>query len=57
MTNAEKIQSMSIEELADYISEFCDCGASNCPIHCMPINCGNGCKEAWLKYIAREVDE
>lgn len=57
MTNAEKIQAMSIEKLADYISELCDCDTSNCPICCMPINCAHGCKEAWLKYLVREVDE
>ncbi len=57
MTNAEKIRAMSIDELAEYISKFCDCDVSDCPIRCMPINCVNGCIEAWRKYLVRQAEE
>ena len=57
MTNAEKIKAMSIDELAEYIGEFCDCNYSNCPINRSPVSCVNGCVEAWRKYLLREADE
>ena len=56
MTNAEKMRAMSNEELADYISEFCDCDHGRCPIQYYPISCIKGCREAWLKYLVREDD-
>ena len=57
MTNAEKIKAMSIDELAEYIGEFCDCDYCHCPINNSPVSCVSGCVEAWRKYLSRETDE
>ena len=57
MTNAEKIKAMSIDELAEYIGEFCDCDYCHCPINHSPVSCTSGCVEAWRKYLSREADE
>ena len=54
-TNADRIRSMTDEELADFLTgDFCDfcellCGA--------PVVCGGQCREKCLEWLKKEVDE
>lgn len=55
MTNIEMIRSMSIGALAAYISRFCDCDLSYCPVRNAPVSCAKGCENAWREYLSREA--
>lgn len=56
MTNADKIRSLSDNELAEIISVNVDCG--KCMDYLSPNDCASKlCKSAWLDWLKREVDE
>ena len=56
-TNADRIRSMSDEELSEFIGKFCDCQLGDCPITTSPYNCSeNGCKGSWLKWLKRKAE-
>ena len=56
-TNADRIRSMTDEELAEFIGKFCDCQLGDCPITTSPYNCSeNGCKGSWLKWLKRKAE-
>lgn len=63
MTNFEKIKNMSLEELADTVSnELIDC--DSCPIREFHALCNNdtsnefeSCTDIWKKWLKSEVEE
>lgn len=54
MSNADRIRSMTDEELATWLEKFTDCDI--CPIT-RPNCVASGCKGAWLKWLRSEVKE
>ncbi len=55
-TNADRIHSMSDEELAKEIAEKIEC--SECPFNGDEDKCGNvGCSELFLEWLQSEVEE
>lgn len=59
MTNADRIRSMSDEELAEFINT--DFGAFNCSDCEEPVNeygsCTGNCKKLYLKWLSSEVED
>lgn len=56
MTNAEKIRTMSDEELAKTIAEKIEC--TQCPFNDDEEKCGSvTCPELFLKWVQSEVEE
>lgn len=52
MTNFERIKSMSIDEMAEFIYEHCCCDDCSLPTSCLDKNCKK-CVKKWLE---SEVD-
>lgn len=49
MTNAEKVRTMTDEQMAAWMNEHDFC--------CPPVDCkDNGCVECWLEWLQQEVD-
>lgn len=46
MTNFEKIKSMTLEELSEFLCDISDCSRHRCPMY---KECDNGDKKKWLK--------
>ena len=58
-TNADRIRSMSDEELAKLFGQSCDCDNAHCFVYDKDVSCMNGCASAWLQWLQSpvEVDE
>lgn len=54
MTNYERINNMSVDEMADYLWESLEC--NRCPLH---DKCGiiGSCKYTWLNWLNQEAEE
>lgn len=59
MSNADRIRTMSDEELAEFMSKFCNCDYGSCPIMFAGnrIYCIHGCETAWNEWLKKEVEE
>lgn len=56
MTNYEKIKAMSVEEMAEMLSECTSLCATCIHTHC-PMAWGTPCKEYMQKFLESEVEE
>lgn len=52
VTNADRIRSMSDEELAEFLRPYCQKGLWECEI-----NAGRDCAKCWLEWLRGEVKE
>lgn len=52
-TNADRIRSMTNEELAEVFSELVDCAC--CPCNCSDGTCGN-CERQWILWLKQECE-
>ena len=54
MTNADRIRSMTDEELAEFLESHTNCFGND--LTCKKF-CGRGCTEAWLMWLRQEVND
>ena len=54
LSNADRINAMSVEEKAEWLSQF-DCSA-DCKARRGACGYGNNCYKAWLEWLKKEAD-